>query len=224
MSSTRTKTIAEAKKVEELESRISKLRRRGKNPRKLVRSLHRARGRLADLRRQLARERSPKAKFVRWISAQEGTVETPPFSNDGPKIRRWQRHTARGAFYLDRAPYCGIGCENGLARAGFDTDPRMASVAWIEDAARSGQGPFDRWTTDPRSIGRDEVFLVVLFGRGVHVEGGRKISRLRRAVRTTGFNTSSGVAGSQSNGGGVFRRWRPFEQVHGYAVLAKPKR
>lgn len=165
---------------------------------------------------------SPKEKAEKWALRQVGTTEQTG-NNDGPKILKWQRHTARGATYLDRAPYCGIGCENAAAEGGFETSSRWAAVGYIEDDAKAGRNGFDRWTTNPSSIKKGEAFLVVLFGYGVHVEWGRRVNRVLRIVRTVGFNTSPGTSGSQNNGGGVWKRNRPFSQVRGYAILKNPK-
>lgn len=165
---------------------------------------------------------SPKEKAEKWALAQVGTTERTG-NNDGPKILAWQRHTARGATYLDGAPYCGIGCENAAAHGGFETSSRWASVGFIEDDARAGRSGFSRWTTDPSSIKKGEAFLVVLFGYGVHVEWGRRINRILRIVRTVGFNTSPGTSGSQNNGGGVWKRNRSLRDVRGYAVIKSPK-
>jgi hypothetical protein len=175
-----------------------------------------------------AKVKTPREKFMEWQYRWVGTTEATG-NNDGPDILRWQRHTARGGNYFDRAPYCGIGQENAAAAIGCETSPRWAAVAYIEDDARAGRNGFDRWV--PRgqegTIGDDEIVLVVLFGRGVHVEGLDVDGFKSDHVDTVGFNTSPGTAGSQSNGGGVWRRrgntGRLYSQVHGYAVVKTPK-
>jgi hypothetical protein len=62
---------------------------------------------------------------------------------------------------------------------------------------------------------------VVLFGRGVHVEMVESVHP--GYVKTIGGNTGppSG-SGSQSNGGGVFRRSRPLSQCRGFALVRYP--
>jgi hypothetical protein len=208
-------------------SRLIFRRKQGAKAIKLKRVLARARKNRRDAKAAYERAKyaaaNPKTRMLRWAQRQVGTREATG-NNDGPKILKWQRHTARGATYLDRAPYCGIGCENAAAYAGYKTDPRWASVAYIEDDARAGRNGFDRWVSPNnwKSIHKDEAYLVVLFGRGVHVEVGRRIGRILRVAHTIGFNTSPGNSGSQSNGGGVWNRSRPLSQVYGFAVLKRP--
>jgi hypothetical protein len=69
--------------------------------------------------------------------------------------------------------------------------------------------------------------LAVMFGRGVHVETFREFVKDSNgraiAVITDGGNTSSGPGGSQSNGGGAFRRVRPISDVYGFARVNYPE-
>ena len=60
-----------------------------------------------------------------------------------------------------------------------------------------------------------------MYGRGVHVEIVRRIKA--GVVYTVGFNTSPGITGSQSNGGGVYLRARPMSIVHGFALVDYPR-
>ena len=157
-------------------------------------------------------------RAITWATQQVGTTEATG-NNDGAKILSWQRATARGEKYLDRAPYCGIGCENACRRAGVHTTSRWAAVAFIEDDARRGGGGFTAWTRDPARVKPGD--LVVMYGRGVHVEIVRRIKA--GVVYTVGFNTSPGITGSQSNGGGVYLRARPMSIVHGFALVDYPR-
>lgn len=217
MATLRSRVIAQAKKTSQLRSRVISHRKAGGRSPRLRRAYHRSKAELARLRVALANERDPRKKAAKWALAQVGTREATGH-NDGPKILRWQRHTARGAKYLDGAPYCGIGCENACAHAGVKTFATWASVAEIENLAKKNIGGFRGWTGD-----RDRVRLgdlVVLFGHGIHVEF---VLRVRRnEVLTVGFNTSPDDKGSQANGGGVFIRRRPFSQVRGYALVRYP--
>lgn len=108
---------------------------------------------------------------------------------------------------LARRPgWCSAFCANALIHAGVKgVDWRLASVANIEDDAKPGRGPFRAWTKRPGGVLRGD--LVVLFGRGVHVELVERIDG--GVVHTIGGNTSAGSVGSQSNGGGVYRRPEP---------------
>ena len=168
---------------------------------------------------QKAKVLTPREKFIRECSKYLGKKEATGH-NDGAWVLKLQRHTARGATYLDREPYCGIGLENCASAIGCKTSPLWASVREIERLAKLGQGGFSRWTTDRNSIPDGAVVLVVLFGEGIHVEAVDEFKK--DYVETIGFNTSPGVAGSQANGGGVFGRDRLYSQVHGYAVVRNP--
>jgi cell wall-associated NlpC family hydrolase len=99
------------------------------------------------------------------------------------------------------APWCGCFVNACLVAAGFPSQPWLRYCPSIEGRARSGDGGWS-W----HSIGRARPGDLVLYGNGIaqHVElyAGHGI--------TYGGNTSSGTAGSQDNGGGVFARRRMF--------------
>lgn len=169
--------------------------------------LARAKSRLAELRRS----RKGRDGAVRWAKSKVGVRENPAGSNGGGQISEWERQ-----FGFGRVPWCGIFCGAALRHAGVkDVSSRIAAVAFIEDDARASRGPFRGWTTSTGSVRPGD--LVVLFGRGVHVE--LVVSVVNGHVNTVGGNTSSGNAGSQSNGGGVFRRTRSLGDVRGFALV-----
>ena len=99
-------------------------------------------------------------------------------------------------------------------------DSHIASVAQIEDNAKRGGKCYRGWTTDRSRIRPGD--LVVVGGYGVHVEMVSGPPRSDGGVPTYGGNTSSGVAGSQSNGGGAFARVRYPSEVRGFALVAFP--
>lgn len=152
---------------------------------------------------------------VRFAQAQVGTVEQPPGSNRGPKITAWQQ--SFGSWLVGQA-WCGVFAGVCLRQAGVPVNSRIAGVALIEDDARSGANGFKAWTTDPKRVRPAD--LVVLFGRGIHVEVVVKVEG--GFVHTVGGNTSSGNVGSQNNGGGVFARVRSLFDVHGFALVDLP--
>lgn len=169
---------------------------------------------------------SAQIKAVKWAKAQVGTKESPPNSNKGPRISEWQKETARGGSWLVGAPWCGVFVENACRRAGVKTTSRWASVGFIEDDAKAKRGGFSAWHS-PRYFNRVRTgTLVVLFGRGVHVEIVRshpiRYLSLGLVLPTVGGNTSSGNSGSQSNGGGVYKRFRFRWNVHGFAIPKYP--
>src|SRR5262245_2038869 len=148
-----------------------------------------------------------------------GYTEDPPSSNcdnrsDG--IRTAQDKTAGGGTWLRYQPWCGCWCYYALDSVGVKgLDSSMASVASIEDYARAGRAPYRSWTTDRSKVKLGD--LVVIGGRGVHVETVRGFSG--SSTLTWGGNTSPGSSGSQSNGGGAFERTRSPSEVYGYALV-----
>lgn len=175
----------------------------------------------------------PRGRALRWLTKHRGLTEIPPGSNTDNRrdgIRAAQVRCANGGSWLVGQPWCGTWCWNALHAAGVrGLTSRLASVALIEDDARAGRGCFVRWVTRAdrrwyRKVRRGD--LVVLFGRGVHVEVVRSVwTRRAGFVITDGGNTSpEGAAGSQSNGGGSYRRRRPLSQIHGFAVVDYPNK
>jgi hypothetical protein len=160
-------------------------------------------------------------KSADWHNAHLGITESPADSNcdsrsDG--IRHAQDTCANGT-WLRYQPWCGVWTFMGLFQSGkvrSGTDSWMASVASIEDYAKAGNGPFRGWTTDGSKAKKGD--LVVLFGRGQHVGTVREITS--STCRTWEGNTSSGSGGSQSNGGGSYKRDRSrSSETYGYALV-----
>jgi hypothetical protein len=164
---------------------------------------------------------TPRGKALRWMTNHRGITEQPPNSNYDDRVDGIRAAQRRIGPWVERAPWCGTWCYSALRAAGVENlTGRMASVSMIEDDARAKKFCYRGWTTNPRLVLRGD--LVVLFGRGVHVELVRKVFPKLRLVLTDGGNTSSGPGGSQANGGGSFRRWRLFKDVHGYALIDYP--
>lgn len=167
---------------------------------------------------------TPRGKTLRWCRRHRRYTEQPPNSNSDRRqygIRHWQVQCAGGGGWLVGAPWCGVYCFNALKAAGVkNLSSRLASVALIEEDATKHRGPFRGWTTDPSKALRGD--LVVLFGRGIHVGVVRQVNTKRRYLVTEEGNTSSGASGSQDNGGGAYRRVRPFSAVRGIALVDYP--
>lgn len=176
---------------------------------------NKARGKL--LYRQKHPQTSKRQRCVNHaVSFHNKVTEKPPGSNRGGMITAWQQ---RFGSWLLGTPWCGTFCGNMLLFAGVKgVSGRIASVALIEDDARAGRGPFASWASNHGRVHPGD--LVVLFGRGVHVGMVRSIKN--NVVYTIEGNTSSGTWGSQSNGGGVYKRARPISQVHGFAIVKFP--
>lgn len=176
---------------------------------------------------------TPRGRALRWLSDHRGLTEQPAGSNrdnraDG--ITAAQKRCANGGTWLVGQPWCGVWAWNACCYAGgVKGNSRWASVAFIEDDAKMRRNGFRGWK--PKGAGVKGVLrgdLVVLFGRGVHVEVVREIKPLRpwrpyRVIVTDGGNTSSGNSGSQDNGGGAYRRERRMRDVHGFALCDYPE-
>lgn len=173
-----------------------------------------------------------RGRALRWLTNHRGLTEEPPGSNrDNRKdgITAAQRRLADGGTYLIGAPWCGTWHANALiAGKVAGVSARQASVAFIEDDAKSHRAPYGRgWVTPADKNWRKKVLrgdAVVLFGHGIHVGTVRAVVGAGRFtyVITDEGNTSSGNAGSQDNGGGAYRRVRPLSAVYGFALVHYP--
>jgi hypothetical protein len=165
---------------------------------------------------------SPREKAMKHQEGKVGITEDPSGSNcdhreDG--IRRSQDECAGGGTWLRYQPWCGCWAYRALQVAGVKgIDSHLASVASIEDAARSGSKCYRGWSTDRSKVKKGD--LVIIGGYGVHVEQVRGFSGSN--VLTYGGNTSPGTSGSQSNGGGAFKRSRYPSEVRGFALVRYP--
>jgi hypothetical protein len=136
------------------------------------------------------------AAAIAYARKFEGVTESPAGSNRGPRIDQWERMCD-----ILGQPWCGCFCNACLVAAGFPSQPWLRYCPSIEGKARSREGGWS-W----HAISEARPGDLVLYGLGIaeHVElyaGGGV---------TYGGNTSSGSSGSQSNGGGVFKRQRSF--------------
>lgn len=173
----------------------------------------------------MRRKLTPRGRDLHWLTRHRGLTEDPPGSNSDRRKDGIRAAQLRLGAWLVGQAWCGTWAANALLAAGVDfghTPPSLlAGVANIEDLARAKRKPFGRgWTTDPRRALRGD--LVVLFGRGVHVETVRRVFPRLGLILSDGGNTGPGSAGSQANGGGAFRRWRKFSDVHGLALVNYP--
>lgn len=136
-----------------------------------------------------------------------GVKESPPGSNRGPLIDGWLRQ----AGVAPGNPWCAAFLSAMFAKAGrVLTFPNRASVGYFEQWARAngylvarplkGDVVCYRFDGDdwPDHVGIVERVLALRWRDRVFVGW----------CQTIEGNTSSGVTGSQSDGGGVFRRRR----------------
>jgi hypothetical protein len=142
-----------------------------------------------------------------------GAREYPANSNRGPRITDWQESFGS---WLVGQPWCGVFVGVAIRHVGVPVNSRIAAVAFIEDDAKAKRNGFKEWKTGKTSGRSGDV--AVLFGRGVHTG-----LILRRDRKLGGYwiaegNTSPGAGGSQANGGGSYKRFRPYSAIHGIAV------
>lgn len=176
-------------------------------------------------KRREAAEKAGKglAAAMRWADAQIGTKESPAGSNKGPKITAWQAGVGLpGGGYA----WCGAFDHAVALVFGVDLTNDVRYVPSIKGHAVARTGGLDAWTTSldtAQSWYRAGHLVLVTF----NFDGGDPdhtgvLAKGSGPLETIEGNTSSGVGGSQSNGGGVYRRNRPTSDVQGYARVRKP--
>lgn len=182
-----------------------------------AKELKRAKRREGYRKKTRAKLKGGPNKAVQWLMQYRGKTENPPGSNMAPwGLTEWQRSLGS---WLVGQPWCGVAVGKALQAAGVKgINSRVAGVALIEEDAKAGRNGFKSWHGPTEGKRGDAV---VLFGYGVHV------GLIRKRIPGVGYltvegNTSSGVAGSQDNGGGVWPRLRTFGSVRGCARPAFP--
>jgi hypothetical protein len=137
--------------------------------------------------------------------------ESPPNSNRGPEIDKWNQRVAG----YTGAPWCASFATCMAWDAGA-VGSSSAAVQYIVNMAKAGSGMFRGWTTDPGSVLRGD--LAIISCTSCHVE---MVIDSDDAYDTIGGNTSPGSEGSQYDGGCVAHRQRNGEVV-GWALVDYP--
>lgn len=134
-----------------------------------------------------------------------GVRETPPGSNRGRLIDQWNRNARvpLGSSYCDSFHYSMFSALGVMLGGGAycpTTFAWMQKQGWEKRRPLRGYSVFYDWNQDGilDHVGFIERVLAVRWKNG----------RFVGWVRTIEANTSSGVKGSQSDGDGVYRRWR----------------
>lgn len=145
---------------------------------------------------------------------QIGVTERPPGSNWGKPIQDW----IRVAGYTSPVPYCGCGCNAFVMAGGVPSGAGwIGYTPAIVAHAKAGKGGWSWHTTAKPG---DLALFDAPGGDPVqHVGMVEKVVGPGHVV-TIEPNTSSGRAGSQDDGGGVWRRDRvssPGWRIVGYA-------
>lgn len=149
--------------------------------------------------------------IVKWCHKYVGVKERPAGSNRGePQPSGWQRRVFGG----HGVPWCACfavcsAWDNGVKGSG------TASVQLNVNLARKGQGIYRGYTTDPRRVRPGDHCAVGSTSTHTEVVVGPT------AYDTIGGNTSGGPGGSQSNGGGVYKRNRRGSIV-GWMLIREP--
>lgn len=174
---------------------------------------------------------TPRGRDQRWLSSHRGITEQPAGSNrDNRKDGITAAQHRLGDWLIGQA-WCGVWACNAALEGGVHMAKpyRWAGVANIEDDARASINGFHSWVTNRSGPARGLVLrgdLAVMFGRGVHVATFREWVHDSNGtvigIVTDEGNTSSGPGGSQSNGGGAFRRVRAIGDVYGFARVNYP--
>jgi hypothetical protein len=165
---------------------------------------------------------TPRGRAMRHLSLKRGITEQPPGSNTDERkwgIRRAQIDATDGAMWAVGKAWCGAWARWALQKGGVQgLSWRQLAVRLIQADAKAKVGPFRDWlpVSEYRRVLRGD--LVTWFG-GAHVETVRGFKRRRGRIYAIceGGNTSDGIAGSQSDGGGAYRRVRPLSQADGFA-------
>lgn len=144
-----------------------------------------------------------------------GTKETPAGSN---RTKFWEKYYPA----WQGSPWCGafvhyVLAELGVAGKPSDITRIFYTPAIVADARSLG------WWRDDSSLSQAKPGDLVLFdfdgtGNAKHVGFIEKMVG-NGVVQTIEGNTSPGVAGSQNDGGGVYRRWRDTKTVMGYVDM-----
>lgn len=176
--------------------------------------LSRARDRAAAAEKREHTLGTGPAAATKWARAQVGTVEHPAGSNTGPLIREWQKGAGMGA-----GPWCGAFVHEAVEHGGLTITGEVRYVPSAAAHARAGTGGLARWipASDYRSA-RPGDLPCFDFGGNVLAHIGLLVAvNADDTISTVEGNTSSGDAGSQDNGGGVFARRRAVSLVAGFA-------
>lgn len=158
----------------------------------------------------------PLFRALDYAQSHIGTTEHPSGSNRGPYITDWQH----AAGYRDAVPWCGCFVNACLMAAGLPsgTPWGIGYVPYIASHAKAG---IDGWKWIPADQGQPgDLACFLSGGEWVHVE--IVTDHTQSAYQTIGGNTSSSAEGSQSNGGGVFRKTRSTTGSFRIGGFARP--
>lgn len=175
----------------------------------LRKAIHKTKQRIADRKVRITAIRRDlraggAAKAMQWAAAQIGTTESPPGSNWGPKISEWIKFTG----YSSPVPWCGCFVAYVTVKIGGCNIPNRIRLGYTPSIVADARANTNGLRAVPYSDARLGDIAVYDFGGSGAVHTGMVEKRIAGGIVAIEGNTSSSNAGSQSNGGGVFRRNR----------------
>jgi len=217
MASLREQLKAHEARAKRARTNIEKLRRALSHNRAILKA---EQIRAARVKKKLAGVGERK-RAVRWALDAVGTVESPPFSNKGPRITKWQEMSgypgggvpwcqcfANVSAWFGMKARTELDCGNigGYTVSVVDRAKRLSPIGGVTGwkSCRLSECQPGDWVYFKFSPGGDSVQHV-----GVFLE----YNRAAGTVKCVEGNTSPGNGGSQDNGGGAFIRTRPTSVV-----------
>lgn len=168
-------------------------------------------------RRQDRLSGGPGEKAARYLLGYVGQTESPAGSNDAPFLAAW-RAILKTLNWMRGQPWCGFACIAAWNAAGKRLPDGVVYTPNIVNWARAGTS-FKAVSASEAKPG-DLVVFNFPGGSSVADHVGLALGpAVGGMIPTVEGNTSSSNAGSQSNGGGVFKRSRPVGLI---AVVARP--
>lgn len=155
-------------------------------------------------------------KAVRYLLGFAGQTESPAGSNDAPFLAKW-RVGLPTLSWMRGQPWCGFACRAAWKfGAGKDIPDGVVYTPNIVSWAHAGK--YFKAIAPTQAKAGDLVVFDFDGGGADHV-GLALGPAVGGMLPTVEGNTSSSNSGSQSNGGGVFKRSRPVGLI---AVVARP--
>lgn len=188
----------------------------------LIDKLRAIRDRMAEripvLRKKLeAKRKDGGDKAATAFSRYLNITEAPAYSNKGPFPISASQNFILG---YDGVPYCGCCAGFFAIEVGGANIPSKARLAYVPYIAQDARARINGLTLVPTSECRRGDLVGFNFDGGVEDHVGMAAGPIVNGTTDCyEANTSSGTSGSQSNGGGIYRRQRPVSQV---AFVARP--
>lgn len=199
-----------------LERWADKLKHRQAVERAALKAYREARAARQAAERVIKRHKTSGAKrALAYAQSFVGTTESPPYSNRGPQIDKWERECNTLA-----QPWCGIFVHAALDAAGVKgLTSRMAYCPYIVDDARNGVGGLEKLVA-LKDLNPGDL-LVYQFDSGPVDHVGFFVAWDKAGnLMTIEGNTSAGASGKQSDGGIVANRIRSKNTV---AYCVRPR-